>query len=186
MLRELIKWDHVVISTICWNPPSWCIVFIILWPVPHSGTGLLPIWCDELWHHSWKDEELAQKLIPRPSYYLGRFGGDLSLWAPGKSEKGGQMSLFHSFYTSYLWYNFFTSLLAILEANGLFVPPWEFSKPRDNGFKDRKKEWWNNNNAITLSRIKTTSIFQLGGPIITNEYLFFICLLVVWLIPEKI
>lgn len=30
------------------------------------------------------------------------------------------------------------SLLAILEANGQFVPPWGFSKPQDNDFKERK------------------------------------------------
>lgn len=100
-------------------------------------------------------------------------------------EKGEKIH-FCSLDTSYLWYNFLMNLLAILEANGLFVPPWEFSKPQDNGFKERRGNDEINNNAITLSRRKTTSIFQLGGPIITNEYLFFICLLVVWLIPERI
>lgn len=77
-------------------------------------------------------------------------------------RKGGRRKKLHfcSLDTSYLWYNFLLNLLAILDANELFVPPWEFSKPQDNGFKERKGVWRNNSNAITLSRRKVPACFN--------------------------
>lgn len=81
--------------------------------------------------------------------------------ASGKPEKreGGELH-FSSLYKSYLWYSFLMSSMAILEEKRLFVPLWKFSKPQDNGFKERNEEWWNNKNAITLSRRKTTAHFN--------------------------
>lgn len=68
-------------------------------------------------------------------------------------------------------------LLAISEANGLFVLSREFSKSKVNSFREREKD----KRALPLPLPRSgenTSRSQLGGPITTNEYLFFICLLV--------
>lgn len=104
-------------------------------------------------------ENLPRGQFPCEMQYLVRFGQGLSRAASGKPEKEKKL-YFCSFRTSYLWYNFLMSLLAILEAKGLFVLLWTFSRPQDNGFKKRNGKWWNRNNAIILSRRKLPGYFN--------------------------
>lgn len=160
MLRELIKWDHSVISAGLLKSTKlvYCFHHFVTCST-HSGTGLLPYFTWWVRHHSWKDEELCtKKLIPWPLCYLGRFGGDLSLWAPGKSEKGGQCHIFIPFY---LWYNFLTVCWYQKQMDYLFLHG-NFQSQQDNGFKERKKEWWNNNNAITSFKDKNYQHISTG------------------------
>lgn len=68
--------------------------------------------------------------------YLVKFGQG---FRKARKKEGRELH-FSSLYKSYLWYSFLMSSMAILEEKRLFVPLWKFSKPQDNGFKERNEE----------------------------------------------
>lgn len=114
---------------------------------------------------------IAQQTAPK---YHGRPDLGISLYASEKT--GGKKKGYVLFLIQTTSDIISLHLLAISEANGLFVLPWEFSKPKDNSFKA------NDETTMLLSLQwgkKNTSMFQLGGPIITSEYLL-ICLSLQW------
>lgn len=115
--------DHTDISVICWN-------LAIVGALLPSCCNPFPTALSFRWQTValWKGEELPNRQLLCKTWPRHQ---PVSFWKTRRKRRGYVLFLIQT--TSDIIPLHF---LATPEANGLFVLPWEFSKPEDNSFKE--------------------------------------------------